>query len=337
MRIGAGRKCESPLGPRHLREPSTSPPHLTACCSHSLARLAAPPRRLITSPRPSTLQVRLAGCIRSGAVTACTPCALVLSPLPPSPPLQARRPLLNQTAAPWRPPGSWTTCSRCRTCRGAHSSAAGRLWQQRRQFQLLCVPGGLFAALPSRFFACLSPPAAAPDAERHADSVPRAGAQPRRQPRGADGAGARPHAGDRQHVSQQAAAAAGWAPQPRSLSALVACSSIPAGGCPPAPSLPRPPFFVRLLLSPPPLAFPTHPTLRSTLATEYNGEVAHGVPQPVADRSEVAGEGAIGVNNNNYSRNEGQNVGCVTPRTALCFALTCFLAHPSACLPAWQA
>lgn len=47
----------------------------------------------------------------------------------------------------------------------------------------------------------------------------------------------------------------------------------------------------------------------STLVTEYNGEVAHGVPKPVADRSEVAGEGAIGVNNNNYSRNEGQNVG----------------------------
>lgn len=40
--------------------------------------------------------------------------------------------------------------------------------------------------------------------------------------------------------------------------------------------------------------------------------MAHGVPKPVADRSELAGEGAIGVNNNNYSRNEGQNVGCVT-------------------------
>jgi SPIRAL1-like protein len=100
---------------------------------------------------------------------------------------------------------------------------------------------------------------------------------------------------------------------------------------------------VRLLLSPPPLAFPalpTHPTLRSTLATEYNGEVAHGVPQPVADRSEVAGEGAIGVNNNNYSRNEGQNVGCVTPRTALCFTsdlLPCPPACLSACLPSLTA
>ncbi|EFN58381.1 hypothetical protein CHLNCDRAFT_140278 [Chlorella variabilis] len=46
-----------------------------------------------------------------------------------------------------------------------------------------------------------------------------------------------------------------------------------------------------------------------TLVTEYNGEIAHGVPREVANRADHASEGAIGVNNNNYSRNEGQNVG----------------------------
>lgn len=55
---------------------------------------------------------------------------------------------------------------------------------------------------------------------------------------------------------------------------------------------------------------PAQPTLlRSTLVTEYNGEIAHGVPREVANRADHASEGAIGVNNNNYSRNEGQNVG----------------------------
>ena len=127
--IGAGRKGESPLGPGHLREPS-----LTSAAPPDglLFSLPCPPRRpsrrLITSPRPSTLKVPCRGCIPSGAVAACTLCALVLSPLPPLlSALQALRPVLNQTAAPWRPPGSWTTCSRCCTCR-----RRGRLWQRRR-------------------------------------------------------------------------------------------------------------------------------------------------------------------------------------------------------------
>lgn len=47
---------------------------------------------------------------------------------------------------------------------------------------------------------------------------------------------------------------------------------------------------------------------RSTLATEFNGEVAIGVPQPKAV-DQHAEEGAIGINNNNYVRDQGQNVG----------------------------
>ncbi|KAL4458125.1 hypothetical protein ABPG75_012990 [Micractinium tetrahymenae] len=48
-------------------------------------------------------------------------------------------------------------------------------------------------------------------------------------------------------------------------------------------------------------------TGNTELVTEFNGEVAHGVPQPAARPAEE--EGAIGVRNNNYSRSEGQNVG----------------------------
>ncbi|KAL4432785.1 hypothetical protein ABPG77_008111 [Micractinium sp. CCAP 211/92] len=43
------------------------------------------------------------------------------------------------------------------------------------------------------------------------------------------------------------------------------------------------------------------------LVREFNGEVAIGVPQPVARPAEE--EGAIGIRNNNYTRAEGQNVG----------------------------
>jgi hypothetical protein len=50
--------------------------------------------------------------------------------------------------------------------------------------------------------------------------------------------------------------------------------------------------------------------VRSTLATEFNGEVAFGVPQPAANRADQASLGAIGINNNNYIRSDGQNVGC---------------------------
>lgn len=50
---------------------------------------------------------------------------------------------------------------------------------------------------------------------------------------------------------------------------------------------------------------PLHNT-RSSLAAEFNGEVALGVPQP---KAAAANDGAIGVNNNNYSREQGQNVG----------------------------
>ena len=46
---------------------------------------------------------------------------------------------------------------------------------------------------------------------------------------------------------------------------------------------------------------------RSELVREFNGEVAHGVPQPVDRPAEE--EGAIGVRTNNYTRAEGQNVG----------------------------
>lgn len=45
----------------------------------------------------------------------------------------------------------------------------------------------------------------------------------------------------------------------------------------------------------------------SELVREFNGEVAIGVPQPVARPAEE--EGAIGIRNNNYTRAEGQNVG----------------------------
>lgn len=45
------------------------------------------------------------------------------------------------------------------------------------------------------------------------------------------------------------------------------------------------------------------------LVAEWNGEIAQGVPQPKANRADHAAEGAIGVNNNNYSRSSGQNVG----------------------------
>jgi len=45
------------------------------------------------------------------------------------------------------------------------------------------------------------------------------------------------------------------------------------------------------------------------LATEFNGEVAIGVPRPVENRADHADEGAIGINNNNYLRSDGQNVG----------------------------
>mgnify|MGYP001810502703 CR=1 FL=1 len=40
---------------------------------------------------------------------------------------------------------------------------------------------------------------------------------------------------------------------------------------------------------------------------EWNGEVAMGIAPPVAQpRNE---DGGIGINDNNYSRSEGQNVG----------------------------
>ena len=47
----------------------------------------------------------------------------------------------------------------------------------------------------------------------------------------------------------------------------------------------------------------------SELVSEFNGEVAHGVPAQSTSRLDHASEGAIGINNNNYARAEGQNVG----------------------------
>lgn len=49
------------------------------------------------------------------------------------------------------------------------------------------------------------------------------------------------------------------------------------------------------------------PLLRSELAAEFNGEVAIGVPQ--AKAAGPLADGPIGVNNNNYVRDQGQNVG----------------------------
>ena len=61
-------------------------------------------------------------------------------------------------------------------------------------------------------------------------------------------------------------------------------------------------------LHPPTCTRRPRPHRCSTLAAEFNGEVAIGVPQPKAAPAEAA-EGAIGVNNNNYVRDQGQNVG----------------------------
>ena len=67
----------------------------------------------------------------------------------------------------------------------------------------------------------------------------------------------------------------------------------------------------------------------SSLVAEYNGEVTQGVAPATAVGEAAEGEGALGVATNNYSRTEGQNVGCVAgetgggapPTDQPCFAL----------------
>ncbi len=69
------------------------------------------------------------------------------------------------------------------------------------------------------------------------------------------------------------------------------------------PALAHPPTLCQ---APPPVALASPPP-RSDLAAEFNGEVAIGVPQAKAASGQP--DGPIGVANNNYVRDQGQNVG----------------------------